>query len=273
MPTPPKSSRAPNKAAAKKPTPPRAAIKKATARATAPKRSANGTTATPRDDALTPSWGQQGDALTTSLGVKVDDTDNSLRISSRGPTLLEDFHLREKIMHFDHERIPERVVHARGAGAHGQFELTTSLDDITCAEFLRDTASADAGVRALLDRRRLTRLGRHRSRRARLRDEVLHARRATSTSSATTSRCSSSRTASSSPTSSTRRSPSPIARSRRRRPRTTRSGTSCRCTPESTHMLMWAMSDRAIPRSFRTMEGFGVHTFRLVQRRRARPRW
>ena len=62
-----------------------------------------------------------GDALTTSLGVKVDDTDNSLRVGSRGPTLLEDFHLREKIMHFDHERIPERVVHARGAGAHGQF--------------------------------------------------------------------------------------------------------------------------------------------------------
>ena len=95
--------------------------------------------------------------------MKVDDTDNSLRISSRGPTLLEDFHLREKIMHFDHERIPERVVHARGAGAHGQFQLTTSLEDITCAEFLCNAASDDAGVRAILDGRRLTRLRRHRS--------------------------------------------------------------------------------------------------------------
>ncbi len=71
--------------------------------------------------------------------MKVDDTDNSLRISSRGPTLLEDFHLREKIMHFDHERIPERVVHARGAAAHGQFQLTKSLEDITSADFLCNT--------------------------------------------------------------------------------------------------------------------------------------
>jgi catalase len=138
VPTPPKSPRA-KKAAVQKPTPSRAATKKATARATAPKRSSSAVTATPRDDALTPTWGQSGDALTTSLGVKVDDTDNSLRISSRGPTLLEDFHLREKIMHFDHERIPERVVHARGAAAHGSFQLTTSLEAITSADFLCDT--------------------------------------------------------------------------------------------------------------------------------------
>ena len=73
-----------------------------------------------------------GDALTTSLGVRVDDTDNCLRVSSRGPTLLEDFHLREKIMHFDHERIPERVVHARGAGGPRHVPGSpTSLEDLT----------------------------------------------------------------------------------------------------------------------------------------------
>ena len=87
---------------------------------------------------------------------------------------------------------------------------------------------------------------------------------ACSISSATTSRCSSSVTASSSPISSTPPNRSRIARSPRPRRRTPRSGTSCRSIPESPHMLMWAMSDRAIPRSYRMMEGFGVHTFRLV---------
>ena len=62
---------------------------------------------------MAPEWAQGGDTLTTATGVPVDDTDNSLRVGERGPTLLDDFHLREKIMHFDHERIPERVVHAR----------------------------------------------------------------------------------------------------------------------------------------------------------------
>lgn len=71
---------------------------------------------------------------TTYFGVKVSDTDNSLRAGARGPTLLEDFHNREKIQHFDHERIPERVVHARGAGAFGEFKLHTPLTDITTAK-------------------------------------------------------------------------------------------------------------------------------------------
>ena len=73
-------------------------------------------------------------------GVPVDDTDNSLRVGERGPTLLDDFHLREKIMHFDPERIPERVVHARGAAAHGTFRLTTSIEKLTCAPILCDTS-------------------------------------------------------------------------------------------------------------------------------------
>ena len=70
-----------------------------------------------RDAALTPAWAQEGDTLTTATGGAVDSTDNTSKVGPRGPALLQDFHLREKITHFDHERIPERVVHARGAGA------------------------------------------------------------------------------------------------------------------------------------------------------------
>ena len=72
--------------------------------------------------------------LTTNQGVPVADNQNSLRAHPRGPTLLEDFILREKITHFDHERIPERIVHARGSAAHGTFELTASLADYTTAK-------------------------------------------------------------------------------------------------------------------------------------------
>lgn len=76
--------------------------------------------------------------LTTNQGVPIADNQNSLTIGARGPTLLEDFILREKITHFDHERIPERVVHARGSGAHGYFQVYKSLADLTCAKFLQD---------------------------------------------------------------------------------------------------------------------------------------
>src|SRR4051794_6187491 len=79
-------------------------------------------------------------ALTTDQGIQVDDTDNSLSAGERGPTLMDDFHFREKITHFDHERIPERVVHARGAGAYGRFQMFESLADHTTAEFLTDTS-------------------------------------------------------------------------------------------------------------------------------------
>src|ERR1700744_2526032 len=77
------------------------------------------------------------ETLTTSQGVPVADDQNSLKQGPRGPTLLEDFHLREKIFHFDHERIPERVVHARGYGAHGFFELTDSISDISRADLFQ----------------------------------------------------------------------------------------------------------------------------------------
>src|SRR4029077_11216195 len=79
---------------------------------------------------------QAGTYLTTSQGVRLPDTDHSLKAGDRGPTLLEDFHLREKITHFDHERIPERVVHARGAAAHGVFESYGSATSVTKAGFL-----------------------------------------------------------------------------------------------------------------------------------------
>ena len=79
---------------------------------------------------------QSGEFLTTAQGVRLPDTDHSLKAGPRGPTLLEDFHLREKITHFDHERIPERVVHARGAAAHGVFESYGNAASVTKAGFL-----------------------------------------------------------------------------------------------------------------------------------------
>src|SRR5258705_13442691 len=83
---------------------------------------------------------QSGESLTTAQGLRLPDTDHSLKAGARGPTLLEDFHLREKITHFDHERIPERVVHARGAAAHGVFESYGNAASVTRAAFLATEA-------------------------------------------------------------------------------------------------------------------------------------
>src|SRR5688572_22374844 len=97
---------------------------------------------TPLTGALAPEQGlQSGEFLTTAQGLRLSDTDHSLKAGPRGPSLLEDFHLREKITHFDHERIPERVVHARGSGAHGYFQVYESLEGITRARFLCDPAA------------------------------------------------------------------------------------------------------------------------------------
>lgn len=79
-----------------------------------------------------------GQALTSNLGVKISDDQNTLKAGSRGPSLLEDFHFLEKMAHFDQERIPERVVHARGSGAHGYFQVYKSLSKYTKAAFLQD---------------------------------------------------------------------------------------------------------------------------------------
>src|SRR3954449_8088647 len=90
---------------------------------------------------------QAGDKLTTPNGVRIDDSDHSLKAGPRGPVLLEDFHLREKIMHFDHERIPERVVHARGAGAHGVFVANGAAASVSRAAFLADGIETPVFVR------------------------------------------------------------------------------------------------------------------------------
>ncbi len=86
---------------------------------------------------------QSGKYLTTAQGLRLPDTDHSLKAGNRGPSLLEDFHLREKITHFDHERIPERVVHARGAAAHGVFEAYGTAASVTKAGFLASEGQED----------------------------------------------------------------------------------------------------------------------------------
>src|SRR5271156_6438837 len=90
---------------------------------------------------------EAGEFLTTAQGVRLPDTDHSLKAGERGPSLLEDFHLREKITHFDHERIPERVVHARGAAAHGMFESYGTAASVTKAGFLADKVVTPVFVR------------------------------------------------------------------------------------------------------------------------------
>jgi hypothetical protein len=139
---------------------------------------------------------EPGIAMTGNQGVIISDDQNSLKAGPRGPTLLEDFHLREKITHFDHERIPERVVHARGAAAHGVFELYEDLSAFTSAGVLTDTSrktpvfvrfSTVAGSRGSADTRGTS---------AALLSNFTPTK-ATGTSSATTCRCSSSKTPSS----------------------------------------------------------------------------
>ncbi|WP_437999633.1 catalase [Sorangium sp. So ce185] len=204
-----------------------------------------------------------GRALTTNQGVPVGDNQNSLRAGLRGPTLLEDFILREKITHFDHERIPERVVHARGSGAHGYFECTEDITALTKAApfakvgkrtpvFVR--FSTVAGERGSADTVRDTRgfavkfytdegnwdLVGNNMPVFFIQDpmkfpDVVHAVK-----------------------------PEPHHQMPQASSAHDTFWDFISLMPESTHHIMWQMSDRAIPRSFRTMQGFGVHTFRLV---------
>ncbi|MFD9124032.1 catalase [Kitasatospora sp. NPDC059571] len=201
--------------------------------------------------------------LTTDQGVRVDDTDNSLTVGERGPTLLEDFQLREKLTHFDHERIPERVVHARGAGAYGFFEPYESLAEYSCADFLQEPGrrtpvfvrfSTVQGPRGSADTVRdvrgfatkfYTRHGNY--------DLVGNNMPVFFIQDAI-------------------KFPDFVHAVKMEPRNEIPTGGSahdtfwdfCSLQPESTHMLMWVMSDRAIPRSYRMMQGFGVHTFRLV---------
>ena len=204
-----------------------------------------------------------GAALTTNHGVGVSDNQNSLRAAERGPTLLEDFALREKIFHFDHERIPERIVHARGSGAHGYFECTEAIPELTRASLLQNAGdrvpvfarfSTVAGGAGSVDTPRDVRgfavkfytqdgnwdlVGNN--------IPVFFIQDAI-------------------------KFPDLVHAVKMEADRGFPQAASAHDTfwdfvglmPETTHMIMWAMSDRTIPRSFRMIEGFGVHTFRFV---------
>ncbi|WP_397562190.1 catalase [Spongiactinospora sp. 9N601] len=202
--------------------------------------------------------------MTTDQGVRIDDTDNSLSAGERGPTLLEDFHFREKVTRFDHERIPERVVHARGAGAYGKFRAyDDSLAEYTVAQFLCDPSlvtptfvrfSTVAGSRGSADTVRdvrgfATKFYTHQGNYDLVGNNMpvffiqdgikfpdfVHAVK-----------------------------PEPHNEIPQAQSAHDTFWDFVQLQPESLHMIMWLMSDRAIPRSFRMMQGFGVHTFRLV---------
>ncbi len=202
-------------------------------------------------------------ALTTNQGLPVADNQNSLRAHPRGPTLLEDFILREKITHFDHERIPERIVHARGTGVHGFFELTASLADYTTAKVLTEVGertpvftriSTVAGGSGSVDTPRDVRgfavklytkegnwdlVGNN--------IPVFFIQDAI-------------------------KFPDLIHAVKMEPDRGFPQAASAHdtfwdfisLTPEAMHMIMWAMSDRTLPRSLRMIEGFGIHSFRLI---------
>jgi len=201
--------------------------------------------------------------LTTNLGVPVADNQHSLKAGLRGPALLEDFILREKITHFDHERIPERIVHARGSAAHGYFECYESMSSVT-----RASVFAEAGKRTPVFVRFSTVVG-ERGSPDTARDvrgfavkfytdqgnwdlvgnnmpvffiqdamkfpDLIHAAK-----------------------------PEPHFGMPQAATAHDTFWDFVSLMPESTHMLLWAMSDRALPRSYRMMQGFGVHTFRLI---------
>ena len=207
-----------------------------------------------------------GEFLTTNQGVRVNDNQNSLKAGDRGPSLLEDFILREKITHFDHERIPERVVHARGAGAHGYFQVYESMAEYTSADFLQDPAvktpvfvrfSTVAGSRGSSDLARDVRgfAAKFYTREGNfdlvgnnipvffIQDamkfpDLVHAVK-----------------------------PEPHNEIPQAASAHDTFWDFISLMPESMHMIMWVMSDRAIPRSLRMIEGFGVHTFRLINKK------
>ncbi|WP_058368321.1 catalase [Psychrobacter sp. ENNN9_III] len=206
-----------------------------------------------------------GKVLTTQQGVAISDNQNSLKAGARGPSLLEDFVLREKINHFDHERIPERVVHARGSAAHGYFELTESLEEYTTAKILTETGkqtpvftrfSTVAGNKGSKDTPRDVRgfsvkmyteegnwdlVGNNMPiffiQDAIKFPDLIHAVK-----------------------------PEPD----RGFPQAASAHDTfwdfVSLSPETMHNVIWLMSDRALPRSFSMMEGFGIHTFRLLNK-------
>ncbi|MEH1831782.1 MAG: catalase [Nostoc sp.] len=216
-----------------------------------------------KQKALDSSRQEAGEYLTTNQGVRVNNTNDSLKAGERGPTLIEDFHFREKLAHFDRERIPERVVHARGAGVHGYFQPYESLAEYTKAKFLQDPSvktpvfvrfSTVAGFRGSADTARDVRgfavrfytedgnydiVGNNIPvffiQDAIKFPDLIHAVK-----------------------------PEPHNE-------IPQAGTAhdnfwdfISLMPESMHMIMWILSDRTLPRSYRMMQGFGIHTFRFV---------
>jgi catalase len=207
--------------------------------------------------------GQAGDALTTPNGVRVPDTDHSLKAGPRGPVLLEDFHLREKIMHFDHERIPERVVHARGAGAHGVFTANGAAAKVTRAAVL-----AEKGLQTPVFVRFSTVLGSRGS------ADTVRDTRGFATK-FYTKEGTWDLVGNNIPVffiQDAIKFPDVIHAGKPHPDREIPQAQSAHDTfwdfvtlhTEATHHTIWNMSDRGIPRSYRMMEGFGVHTFRLV---------
>jgi len=204
-----------------------------------------------------------GQRLTTQQGVPVSDDQNTLRAGGRGPGLLEDFHFREKITHFDHERIPERVVHARGFGAHGYFENYAPLSEITRAD-----PFSEAGLRTPVFVRFSTVAGNKGS------GDLARDVRGFATK-FYTREGNWDLVGNNIPVffiQDAIKFPDVIHAAKQEPDRGFPQAQTAHdnfwdfvsLMPESAHMLMWIMSDRAIPRSFRFMEGFGVHTFRLV---------
>ncbi|WP_281174286.1 catalase [Nocardioides aequoreus] len=206
--------------------------------------------------------GQQGEFLTTADGVRLHDTDHSLKAGERGPTLLQDHHLREKITHFDHERIPERVVHARGAAAHGVFVGYGAADAICSSRFLAE------GVETPVFTRFSTVLGSRGSA-----DSVRDTR-----GFATkfyTEEGTFDLVGNNIPVFFIQdgiKFPDVVHAAKPHPDREIPQAQSAHDTfwdfvslhTEAQHHTLWNMSDRGIPRSYRMMEGFGVHTFRLV---------
>ncbi len=204
-----------------------------------------------------------GQVLTTNQGVPIADNQNSLKAGLRGPTLLEDFILREKITHFDHERIPERIVHARGSGAHGYFECYEPLTELTRAALF-----AEKGKQTPVFVRFSTVAGERGSADTAATCVALPSSstpmKATGTWWATTFPVFFIQDAMKFPDLIHAAKPEPHNQMPQAATAHDTFWDFVSLMPESTHMLMWVMSDRAIPRSYRMMQGFGVHTFRLV---------
>ena len=201
--------------------------------------------------------------MTSQQGIAVGDAQNSLKVGPRGPTLLEDFQLREKIFHFDHERIPERVVHARGYGAHGFFELTDSL-----AEYTRAKVLTEVGQKTEIFVRYSTVAGNKGS------PDLARDVRGFAVK-FYTNEGNWDIVANNIPVffiQDAIKFPDLIHAAKQEPDRAFPQAQTAHdnfwdfisLSPESWHMVMWIMSDRTIPRSFRTIEGFGVHSFRLL---------